>query len=306
MALTSTRWNRIARLQSASENTPPMQFGEPDRDATVVLQEVLIENGFSIPDGPTGNYGQETAAAVQAAEVQFGLGTDQGVAGRQVLGALDSANAAPTFGAALARLDAPFALSKVQAALDALNAIPTPIIQADGTRVTIAQTTDDALQIHFRLINNAATPTIGVLRLLADADLTQMLNTYNGIARTLRNADTTFRDGVPINGIGFAAESPLGGPITFGPAFRSVTLPDGALIGPNSRAAILIHESTHVIDAQSGQPAIHISEFDPAYDVQIADLAIHNPSSYASFAANIFPPPGEPNPRFGLGPGRAL
>jgi peptidoglycan hydrolase-like protein with peptidoglycan-binding domain len=306
MALTSTRWSRIARLQSASENTPPMQFGEPDHDATVVLQEVLIENGFSIPDGPTGTYGQQTAAAVQAAEVQFGLDTDQGVAGRQVLGALDSANAAPTFGAALARLDVPLALSKVQAALDALNAIPTPIIQADGTRVTIAQTTDDALQIHFRLINNAATPTIGVLRLLADADLTQMLNTYNGIARTLRNADTTFRDGVPINGIGTAAESPLGGPITFGPAFRSVTLPDGALIGSNSRAAILIHESTHVIDAQSGQPAIHISEFDPAYDVQIADLAIHNPSSYASFAANIFPPPGEPNPRFGLGPGRAL
>lgn len=305
MALTSTRWSRIARLQSASENTPPMQFGEADHDATVVLQEVLIENGFSIPNGPTGTYGQQTAAAVQAAEVQFGLDTDQGVAGRQVLGALDSANAAPTFGAALARLDAPFALSKVQAALDALNAIPTPIIQADGTRVTIAQTTDDALQIHFRLINNAV-PTIGVLRLLTDADLTQMLNTYNGIARTLRNADTTFRDGVPINGIGTAAESPLGGPITFGPAFRSVTLPDGALIGPNSRAAILIHESTHVIDAQSGQPAIHISEFDPAYDVQIADLAIHNPSSYAAFAANIFPPPGEPNPRFGLGPGRAL
>jgi len=305
MALTSTRWSRIARLQSASENTPPMQFGEADHDATVVLQEVLTENGFTLPAGLTGNYLQETAAAVRAAEVQFGLDPDQGVAGRQVLGALDSANVAPTFGAALARLDAPFALSKVQAALDALNAIPTPIIQADGTRVTIAQTTDDALQIHFRLINNAI-PTFGVLRLLTDADLTQMLNTYNGIARTLRNADTTFRDGVPVNGIGTAAEAPLGGPITFGPAFRSVTLPDGALIGPNSRAAILIHESTHVIDGQSGQPAIHISEFDPAYDVQIADLAIHNPSSYASFAANIFPPPGEPNPRFGLGPGRAL
>jgi peptidoglycan hydrolase-like protein with peptidoglycan-binding domain len=305
MALTSTRWSRIARLQNASENTPPMQFGEADHDATVVLQEVLAENGFTFPAGLTGNYLQETAAAVRAAEVQFGLDLDQGVAGRQVLGALDSANVAPTFGAALARLDAPFALSKVQAALDALNAITTPVIQADGTRVTIAQTTDDALQIHFRLINNAI-PTFGVLRLLTDADLTQMLNTYNGIARTLRNADTTFRDGVPVNGIGTAAEAPLGGPITFGPAFRSVTLPDGALIGPNSRAAILIHESTHVIDGQSGQPAIHISEFDPAYDVQIADLAIHNPSSYAGFAANIFPPPGEPNPRFGLGPGRAL
>ena len=305
MALTSTRWSGIARLQSASENTPPMRFGEADHNATVVLQEVLIENGFSLPSGPDGIYGQQTAAAVQAAEVQFGLDTDQGVAGREVLGALDSANAAPTFGAALARLDAPFALLKVQAALDALNAIPTPIIQADGTRVTIAQTTDDALQIHFRLINNAV-PTIGVLRLLTDADVTQILNNYNGIVRTLRNANTIFRDGVPTLGIRFPAESFLGGPTTYGPRFRSVTLPDGALIGPNSRAAVLIHESTHVIDAQSGQPAIHISEFDPAYDVQIADLAIHNPSSYAAFAANIFPPPGEPNPRFGLGPGQAL
>jgi len=111
MALTSTRWSGIARLQSASENTPPMQFGEPDHDATVVLQEVLIENGFSLPSGPDGIYGWQTAAAVQAAEVQFGLDTDQGVAGREVLGALDSANAAPTFGAALARLDAPLGLS---------------------------------------------------------------------------------------------------------------------------------------------------------------------------------------------------
>ena len=72
MALTSTRWSGIARLQSASENTPPMRFGEADHNATVVLQEVLIENGFSLPSGPDGIYGQQTAAAVQAAEVQFG------------------------------------------------------------------------------------------------------------------------------------------------------------------------------------------------------------------------------------------
>jgi hypothetical protein len=120
--------------------------------------------------------------------------------------------------------------------------------------VTITQTTDDALQIHFRLINNAV-PTIGVLRLMTDADLTQMRDTYNGIVRTLRNADTIFRDGVPTLDIHIPAESFLGGPTTLGPRFRSVTLPDGALIGPNSRAAVLIHESTHVIDAQSGRQA---------------------------------------------------
>jgi hypothetical protein len=68
----------------------------------------------------------------------------------------------------------------------------------------------------------------------------------------------------------------------------------------------LIHESTHVVDNRSGAPAIHISEFDPAYDAQDPDLSIHNPSSFAGFAANIFPPTGEPQLRYGLGPGRAL
>jgi peptidoglycan hydrolase-like protein with peptidoglycan-binding domain len=307
MALRSPRWNTIARLRSASENLPPMRIGEFNHDATVVLQEALIENGFSIPAGPTGNYLQETAAAVRAAEDQFGLTVDGGVAGRQVLSALDGAfigGVQATFGAALARGDAPFALSKVQAAIDALTLIGLPLVQSDGTRGTIPETTADALKIHFRLVNVLA--TIGVARLVTDDDIRFLLNTFNAIARVLRNSNTTFRDGVPLNGIGFAAESPFGGPITFGPAFRSVTLPDGALIGPNSRAAILIHESTHVIDGSSGDFAIHISEFAPEYDTQPADLSIHNPSSYAGFAANVFPPPGEPNPRFGLGPGQAL
>ena len=80
MALTSTRWRGIARLQSASENTPPMRFGEPEYNAAVVLQEVLIENGLSLPSGADGIYGRQTAAAVQAAEVQLGLDKDQGVA----------------------------------------------------------------------------------------------------------------------------------------------------------------------------------------------------------------------------------
>ena len=307
MALRSPRWNTIARVRSASENSPPMRIGELNHDATVVLQEALIENGFTIPAGPTGNYMQQTAAAVRAAENEFGLTVDGGVAGRQVLSALDAAfigGVTATFGAALARSDAPLALSKVQAAINALTLIGLPLVQPDGTRGNIPQTTADALSIHFRLVNVPA--TIGVARLVTDDDIRFILNTFNAIARVLRNSDTTFRDGVPVNGIGTAAESWFGGPITFGPAFRSVTLTDGALIGPNSRAAILIHETTHVVDSRSGENAIHISEFDPAYDAQPADLSIHNPSSYAGFAANVFPPPGEPNPRFGLGPGRAF
>jgi peptidoglycan hydrolase-like protein with peptidoglycan-binding domain len=117
-----------------------MRIGEFNHDATVVLQKALIENGFSIPAGPTGNYLQETATAVRAAEDQFGLTVDGGVAGRQVLSALDGAfigGVQATFGAALARGDAPFALSKVQAAIDALTLIGLLLVQSDGTRGTI-------------------------------------------------------------------------------------------------------------------------------------------------------------------------
>jgi peptidoglycan hydrolase-like protein with peptidoglycan-binding domain len=307
MSLRSPRWNRITRLQSASDNSPPMRVGELNHDATVVLQEALIENGFPLAAGPTGNYLQDTAAAVRAAEQAFTLSVDQGVAGRQVLGALDRGflgGVNPSFGAALARGDADLALAKVQAAIDAMAAIPLPLIGADGTRATIPQATAAALRIHFRLVIVPA--TIGVARLPTDVDIRLIRTTFNAIARVLRNNGNTFRDGVPVNGIGTPAEAPFARPITFGPAFRSITLPDGTLIGPNSRAAILIHESTHVVDNRSGAPAIHISEFDPAYDAQDPDLSIHNPSSFAGFAANIFPPAGEPQLRYGLGPGRAL
>jgi peptidoglycan hydrolase-like protein with peptidoglycan-binding domain len=96
-----------------------MRVGELNHDATVVLQEALIENGFPLAAGPTGNYLQDTAAAVRAAEQAFTLSVDQGVAGRQVLGALDRGflgGVNPSFGAALARGDAGLALAKVQAA----------------------------------------------------------------------------------------------------------------------------------------------------------------------------------------------
>jgi hypothetical protein len=67
----------------------------------------------------------------------------------------------------------------------------------------------------------------------------------------------------------------------------------------------VIHESVHVFDGISGQPNVHISEFLPAYDAQSADLSIHNPSSYAGFAAHIHKG-SDPSPRFGLGDAQSL
>lgn len=58
--------------------------------------------------------------------------------------------------------------------------------------------------------------------------------------------------------------------------------------GPMCRAAMVLHESVHVIDHLSGAPSVHISEWDePRFSAQTIEQSIHNPSAYASFAAQV-------------------
>jgi hypothetical protein len=129
-----------------------------------------------------------------------------------------------------------------------------------------------------------------------------ILGRYDQLTSLFAASATRFETGVPVNGIDTAAEAPLNGPVRFGPAYTDVDSHFGDKIGPNSRAAIVIHEGVHVFDSQSGLANTHISEFTPAYDVQTADLSLHNPSSFAGLAAHIFNG-ADPVPRFGLGPG---
>lgn len=102
MSLNADHWRRNDRLQRASEKIPPepIRVGESDRDAVVLLQQALIMAGFPIPSGATGNYREETAAAVRAvqqrppapaldAAPRPPLGRDVGIAGHEVLTALD-------------------------------------------------------------------------------------------------------------------------------------------------------------------------------------------------------------------------
>jgi hypothetical protein len=63
---------------------------------------------------------------------------------------------------------------------------------------------------------------------------------------------------------------------------------DSKHFGPKCLAAMLVHESVHVFDPRSGEPAIHISEWDePTFSAIAPALQIHNPSAYASYAAQI-------------------
>lgn len=279
-----------------------MKAFDPGRVAVALLQQALAATGIAPTIKVDGIYGQQTATAVKAVQKRFNLTADQGAAGREVIGVLDLMLRGALFGRDLAVLDLPLATSKVRAALAAINTLQ----QSRAAGTPSAPLTLDALRTHFRLTGFA--PTLGVGRAMNDTDLNTISARYTQLIGLFSAAATRFRTGAPVNGPHTPAEAPLGGPITFGPAFTNVqnnfgdTL--GEPIGPHSRAAILMHEGVHVFDGQSGAINAHISEFDPAYDRQLAELSLHNPSSFAGFAAHIVNN-GDPSPRFGLGVAQA-
>lgn len=295
MALRSPFWSANLRLQKAADNKPPMRQNEPDKAAVTLLQRAIVNTGIAVIK-VDGAYGPKTAAAVREVQKKFNMTLDAGEAGRQSLGILDILLQNGQLGSDLARTDTVLAGQKVQAAIQALTLLK--INRLSGTPVD--KLTSDALRTHFRLIFTTA--TIGVTRLITDADIDAILARYAQLVTLFASSAGSFQTGVPVNGIFTAAEAPLGGPVRFGPAYTNVNSNFGDFIGPNSRAAVVIHEGVHVFDGISGGAATHISEFEPAYNAQNADNSLHNPSSFAGFAAHIHSR-RDPSPRFGLGPG---
>jgi len=312
MALSWLPWQNDPQVQRAENSSPSMKPGTAGQQVHL-LQAALILQGFDVPHhGISGNpprqnnnYMSETQAAVRQCEARFGLTVDTGVAGQQVVRRLDSENTsfyasrAGEFGAALARTDVNLALGKVTSALLALAFI---------NQSSISALVNNALRVHFRLLPPGASGD-GIRRARTQADLDRITRTYQDLSQVFVANATSFLDGIPVNGVKIAAEANTNSrQILFGPAFRSFTVTNdltGGRIGPHSRAAVLIHEGMHSVDASntSGNANIHISEFDTAqYDSQRADLSLFNPSSYAGFAAHIANN-GDPTPRFGLGQG---
>lgn len=296
MTLRSDFLRGNARLQAAANNKPAMAAGDPDKAAVALLQQALVRTGFG-ELAIDGLFGPKTAAAVKKVQARFNMDKDAGVAGRQVLGIVDILLQGGKIGADLAREDAARARQKTSAALAALrqfrlvrgaNGRPSPLVV-------------EALLTHFRLAVGFS--TTGVARTVTDADLDLLINRFGQLDGLMAAPGDRFSTGVPVNGIFTAAEAPLNGPVRFGPGYTNVDSHFGDRIGRGSRVAVLIHEATHVFDSISGIDGVtHISEFDPAYPTQSADNSLHNPSSFAGFAAHIFHN-GDRNPRFGLGPG---
>ena len=305
MALTAAHWQGNARLNNASENKPSLKPGDPNATAVQVFQNVLLSLQFGMKAGADGSYGSQTSAAVREVEKEFKLGLDQGVAGKEVLTVLDRFLLDPSqFGAGrasgrtLALTDVPLARSKVSAALKALVDLDKALFSS--TPGAADPVTIDALRVHFRLTQVPG--TTGVTRVFTQTDLNEIRATFTATRGILDGASARFVDFMPENGPLTAAEAPFGGNVRFGPVYRNFDRRGLGLIGKESRAAILIHECTHAIDAVSGNDTTtHISEFDPRYPGQPPEFAKHNPSSYATFAAHIVSRK-DPDPRPGLGP----
>jgi peptidoglycan hydrolase-like protein with peptidoglycan-binding domain len=316
MTLAWEDWKDNDRIKKAERDAPAMRPGERGRGLHL-LQAALILNGFDVSTHDVeskNSYDSATSSAVRAVERQFNLSIrDSGVAGTQVIDVLDQGanefftNHKGHFGRDLAVADASLALSKVDAARIALTAVratmtpsPIPVPPPLPFPFGIAQ---DALAFHFRLlVGGAQGPKF--LRPATLGDIDHIIKIYLDITFVLRGATFTFQDGIPFNGVKTVAEAPTGArrPL-LGPFYRDFDAPFASRIGPDSRVAVLIHESMHSVDTtgKSARPEFHISEFDPAYGTQPADRALFNPSSYAGLAAHIFLG-RDPSPRFGLGP----
>lgn len=318
MALAWQPWRENQQVRNAETNSPSMKSGTSGQHVHL-LQASLIINGFNVPHhGITGNppqqnnnYLAETSAAVRALQLRFNLTRDQGVSGREVVTTLDRESDkfyrdnTGRFGAALARTDVPRALMKVSIALASLTALRNNISPVPGIPVFPIDTAliNTTLRVHFRLLPPGV-PVDGVRQTRTFADLDRIIQTYRDIAGLFAAAATAFEDAIPVNGVRIAAEALTGSRrIQFGPAFCDFDSPFADRIGPESRAAILIHEGMHAVDTsnRSGDRNVHISEFDPAYNNQPPNLSLFNPSSYASYASHIVLQ-RDPDPRHGLDP----
>jgi hypothetical protein len=108
-------------------------------------------------------FGNQTANAIIAVEKKFGFQVDQGVAGREVLGALDltlrgwKPPPEPTWGGVLAHTIIPVAQRKITKALSALDAIRTMLQFGGFDFVTADGVTMAALKTHFKLVSPGET-----------------------------------------------------------------------------------------------------------------------------------------------------
>ena len=180
----------------------------------------------------------------------------------------------------------PIALAWIDAALPALQDYLAWLVGGDAPRARDLVTS--ALEINFSLSPSAGATRIPFVWWIvgtftrAREVIVESERWFSSVtleeARALFPADT----GIP------PAYAMFERGVFFTPAFAPYDETTRTGFGPRCRAAMVVHESVHVIDRRSGEPEIHVSEWmEPAFSAQTAEQSLHNPSSYASFCAQV-------------------
>lgn len=180
----------------------------------------------------------------------------------------------------------PIALAWIDAAIVALNGYLEWL--AGGEEPSTRAVVDRALEINFSLSPSA--------RLFRIPFVLLVLGTFTRARDVIARSDRLFSNvseeetrrlfgsdgGMPPAYAIFAQG------VFFTPWFAPYDPATRTGFGPLCRAAMVVHESVHVIDRVSGEPAVHISEWaEPAFSAQTVEESLHNPSAYASFSAQV-------------------
>jgi hypothetical protein len=226
-------WFENARLQRAVNNNPAMRENERDTVAVKLLQEAMILSGFRLEKGADGKFGPKTASMVVTIQKFFGFKTDAGIAGREVIGMLDlmmreyDPPPGPHWGGLLAKTIVPIAQGKVREALAALAVVQNLLTTRKFSATAADAVTLDALRVHFKLVPGGGAK-LSREAFISLATINPLISNFAGIKRTLANPNMirhTVCTGGPagpndgFDGLSTAAESPFGGPISFGALF---------------------------------------------------------------------------------------
>ncbi|HVQ14130.1 MAG TPA: peptidoglycan-binding protein [Vicinamibacterales bacterium] len=333
MALTSTLFKTNQRLQLAANNNPSMRKGEADHAAVRILQEALVKLGYPLPrstkaTGFDGDYGDETYGAVYKFQVDKKLPPPaDGRAGKNTLTKMDAllnagggvpapTPANPKAVAETAKITTQFWVASAITAVSTYRVLlQSGLPDVLGAhKLTIA-----AVNAHFHLDRakgREQSMLITVQNTFADvaATLLRSAQVFNDVSQSTaaadfnRKGDASF---VPPPAYAMArddARFPKHG-IFFTPNFKTRSGNQG--FGPNCLAAMVLHECVHFVDKNAPDFAYE-HQVNPFYDTPLVQFipgadydrlepekAIHNPSSFASFAGHLIK--GSDKPRFGAG-----
>jgi hypothetical protein len=283
--------------------------GGANKDADVLTVQVLLNQVPVTQGGATpvmdldGWCGHNTIAAITAFQKkQFGTGDGRVDPGKKTIEALKRLASAPG-----AR---PVPLPDVDPSEMATRSIPQALTWANAALNAIAElekgSTDavfrTALQSHFK-ITPSDTHLLAIVKdnfTKAVASLNRGKAAYQSVSRKQMEIDLGPHKDAPgytMPATHIIRWTPLFHARTSGPRPGMQWTGDG--FGPMCRAAMVLHEPIHAVDAHAD---FDVYEWGPEYTSMNAQRSVHNASSYPSFAAHVSERSTDPmGPRYGAG-----